>query len=75
MSSPHHKHLFCLGLEQMMLDTGAEAVRFAIYGNITGSPAPENTSVAPTWPSGSETNITKPHRCLQVLYEDIGNSR
>ncbi|XP_076125430.1 transmembrane protein adipocyte-associated 1 homolog [Alosa pseudoharengus] len=59
----------------MMLDTGAEAVRFAVYGNVTLIPTPENTSVAPTWPSGSETNITKPHKCLQVLYEDIGNSR
>lgn len=58
-----------------MLDIGAEVVRFAQYGNITVIPTPENTSVAPTWPPESEMNVTKPHRCLQVLYEDISNSR
>lgn len=40
-----------------------------------------NTSVFPTVDNSSEIipdhdiNITKPHKCLQILYEDIGNSR
>uniref|UniRef100_A0A3P9HGD4 Integral membrane protein GPR175 n=2 Tax=Oryzias latipes TaxID=8090 RepID=A0A3P9HGD4_ORYLA len=33
----------------------------------------ENTSTHPTWPPDS--NVSKPHRCLQLLYEDIGDSR
>ncbi|CAL8337812.1 unnamed protein product [Lota lota] len=43
-------------------------------GSTTPSPL-ENISTFPTWQPDSEANITKPHRCLQVLYEDIGNSR
>ncbi|XP_050968864.1 transmembrane protein adipocyte-associated 1 homolog [Labeo rohita] len=40
-----------------------------------------NTSVFPTTANGSEfipdheNNITKPHKCLQILYDDIGHSR
>uniref|UniRef100_A0A8C1WJ51 Integral membrane protein GPR175 n=1 Tax=Cyprinus carpio TaxID=7962 RepID=A0A8C1WJ51_CYPCA len=40
-----------------------------------------NTSVFPTTDNSSEfipdheSNITKPHRCLQILYDDIGHSR
>ncbi|KAJ3601812.1 hypothetical protein NHX12_029576 [Muraenolepis orangiensis] len=43
-------------------------------GSTTPSPV-ENTSTLSTWQPNSEANITKPHRCLQVLYEDIGDSR
>uniref|UniRef100_A0A8C7ZGC8 Integral membrane protein GPR175 n=1 Tax=Oryzias sinensis TaxID=183150 RepID=A0A8C7ZGC8_9TELE len=32
-----------------------------------------NTSTHPTWPP--DANVSKPHRCLQLLYEDIGDSR
>uniref|UniRef100_A0A8C2ZAB0 Integral membrane protein GPR175 n=1 Tax=Cyclopterus lumpus TaxID=8103 RepID=A0A8C2ZAB0_CYCLU len=34
-----------------------------------------NTSTFPTWQPDTEANISKPHTCLQVLYEDIGDSR
>ncbi|XP_046870103.1 transmembrane protein adipocyte-associated 1 homolog isoform X3 [Hypomesus transpacificus] len=59
-----------------MLDTAVTAVvRFAKY-NISVFPTPvDNTSVFPTWQPNSEANISKPHKCLQVLYEDIGDSR
>uniref|UniRef100_A0A6Q2WS38 Integral membrane protein GPR175 n=1 Tax=Esox lucius TaxID=8010 RepID=A0A6Q2WS38_ESOLU len=33
------------------------------------------SSSTPTWQPESETNISKPHQCLQVLFEDIGKSR
>ncbi|XP_030632404.1 transmembrane protein adipocyte-associated 1 homolog [Chanos chanos] len=57
-----------------MLNPVTAVIRFTHYGNGTVSPTTvENTSVVPTWPS--ESNISKPHRCLQVLYEDIGDSR
>ncbi|KAF6731891.1 Transmembrane protein adipocyte-associated 1-like [Oryzias melastigma] len=50
------------------------AVVSITHGNATASPASlDNTSTHPTWPPDS--NISKPHRCLQVLYEDIGDSR
>ncbi|KAL4623637.1 hypothetical protein GN956_G18657 [Arapaima gigas] len=35
----------------------------------------ENSSAAPPWIPEPQDNITKPHRCLQILYEDIGSSR
>ncbi|KAM9813514.1 transmembrane protein adipocyte-associated 1 homolog [Neosynchiropus ocellatus] len=58
-----------------MLPTVSAVVRFAQYNGST-SPAPlQNTSGIPTWPSGPEANITKPPKCLQILYEDIGDSR
>ncbi|KAL4655643.1 hypothetical protein GN956_G5343 [Arapaima gigas] len=44
----------------------------------SGSTVPttlENTSVMPTWQPQPEKNITKPHVCLQILYEDISTSR
>lgn len=54
-----------------MLDT----VRFSQYnGTVTPTPA-ENASLFPTWQPDSEANVTKPHKCLKVLYEDIGDSR
>lgn len=62
-------------------------VRFADYSNSTAA-VPENstmstgiTSAAPipwwisTAATGTAANVTKPHQCLIVLYEDIGESR
>lgn len=58
-----------------MLDTVTAVVRFAQYnGSVLPTPA-GNTTGYPTWTPDSEINITKPHKCLQVLYEDIGDSR
>uniref|UniRef100_A0A8C5FAF3 Integral membrane protein GPR175 n=1 Tax=Gadus morhua TaxID=8049 RepID=A0A8C5FAF3_GADMO len=52
-----------------------DVVRFAQYnGSTTPSPL-ENISTFPTWQPDTEANISKPHTCLQVLYEDIGDSR
>uniref|UniRef100_A0AAX7TDN6 Integral membrane protein GPR175 n=1 Tax=Astatotilapia calliptera TaxID=8154 RepID=A0AAX7TDN6_ASTCA len=40
------------------------------------SPTPlGNTTAFSTWQPDTQNNITKPHKCLQVLYEDIGESR
>ncbi|CAL8340793.1 unnamed protein product [Merluccius merluccius] len=53
----------------IMLDVG----RFAQYnGSTTPSPS-ENISTFTTWQPNA--NITKPHTCFQVLFEDIGESR
>ncbi|XP_061642101.1 transmembrane protein adipocyte-associated 1 homolog [Phyllopteryx taeniolatus] len=50
-------------------------VRFAQYnGSVTSTP-PENMSTFSTWLPDSEANISKPHKCLQILYEDVGDSR
>uniref|UniRef100_A0A672ZDU7 Integral membrane protein GPR175 n=1 Tax=Sphaeramia orbicularis TaxID=375764 RepID=A0A672ZDU7_9TELE len=58
-----------------MLATVTAVVRFSQYnGSISPTPL-ENTSVYPTWQPDTEANITKPHKCLQILYEDIGDSR
>ncbi|XP_075870468.1 transmembrane protein adipocyte-associated 1 homolog [Nelusetta ayraudi] len=58
-----------------MLPTVTAVLRFTQY-NGTVSPSPlDNTSTFPTWHPDTEANITKPHKCLQVLYEDVGNSR
>uniref|UniRef100_A0A8C2ZA12 Integral membrane protein GPR175 n=1 Tax=Cyclopterus lumpus TaxID=8103 RepID=A0A8C2ZA12_CYCLU len=58
-----------------MLPTVTAVVRFAQYnGSISPTPL-ENTSTFPTWQPDTEANISKPHTCLQVLYEDIGDSR
>ncbi|KAG7271817.1 hypothetical protein CRUP_017894 [Coryphaenoides rupestris] len=52
-----------------------DVIRFAQdNGSTTPSPSLDNITF-PTWQPDSETNITKPHKCLQVLYEDIGDSR
>ncbi|CAB1315454.1 unnamed protein product [Coregonus sp. 'balchen'] len=52
-----------------MLDTVTAVVRSAQYnGSVLPTTSVENTSATPTW--GPE-----PHRCLQVLYEDIGELR
>uniref|UniRef100_A0A4W5JAF1 Integral membrane protein GPR175 n=1 Tax=Hucho hucho TaxID=62062 RepID=A0A4W5JAF1_9TELE len=58
-----------------MLDTVTAVVRFAQYNGSILPTYVENTSAIPTWQPEFEANITKPHRCLQVLYEDIGESR
>lgn len=56
-----------------MLPTVTAVVRFSQY-NGTFSPTPlDNTSAFPTFQP--DTNISKPHKCLQVLFEDIGYSR
>ncbi|KAM9860121.1 transmembrane protein adipocyte-associated 1 homolog [Aulostomus maculatus] len=58
-----------------MLATVTAVVRFAQY-NGSVSPTPlENTSAFPTWLPDTEANISKPHKCLQVLYEDVRDSR
>lgn len=58
-----------------MLATVTAVVRFAqYYGSISPTPL-ENTSAFSTWQPDTEANISKPHKCLQVLYEDIGDSR
>ena len=58
-----------------MLAAVTAVVRFTQYDGSVSPSTPDNTSTAPTWQPDSETNITKPHKCLQVLYEDIGDSR
>ncbi|XP_072315635.1 transmembrane protein adipocyte-associated 1 homolog [Eucyclogobius newberryi] len=58
-----------------MLPTVTAAVRFARY-NSSVSPWSENSSSAfSTLQPDTQSNISRPHRCLQVLYEDIGTSR
>lgn len=58
-----------------MLPTVTAVLRFAQYnGSVSPSPL-ENTSAFTTWYPDSQTNVTKPHKCLQVLYEDVGDSR
>lgn len=60
--------------ECRMLDAVSVTVSwFAQHGNGTLPPPSENTSVGPTSPS--QANISQPHSCLRVLYEDIGSSR
>ncbi|XP_051567363.1 transmembrane protein adipocyte-associated 1 homolog [Myxocyprinus asiaticus] len=55
-----------------MLVTVTEVARFSHYGNTSVFPTADNRSeIIPD----HETNITKPHKCLQILYEDIGDSR
>uniref|UniRef100_A0A3Q3MFT5 Integral membrane protein GPR175 n=1 Tax=Mastacembelus armatus TaxID=205130 RepID=A0A3Q3MFT5_9TELE len=58
-----------------MLTTVTAVVRFAQYNSSTLPTPLENTSTFPTWQPTAEANITKPHKCLQVLYDDINNSR
>lgn len=59
-----------------MLTAVTAVVSFTQY-NDTVSPtlSPENTSAFPTWQPDSAANISKPHKCLQLLYEDAGDSR
>ncbi|XP_056294425.1 transmembrane protein adipocyte-associated 1 homolog [Pseudoliparis swirei] len=54
-----------------MLPTVTAVVRLSQYnGSVSPSPL-ENTSTLPTW----QPNMSNPHQCLQVLYEDIGDLR
>ncbi|GCB64587.1 hypothetical protein scyTo_0009837 [Scyliorhinus torazame] len=65
----------------------SSVVRFANYSNSSttvhaNSTMPTGTTSAPLVPwwtsttdAGMATNITQPHQCLLVLYEDIGESR
>lgn len=58
-----------------MLATVTAVLRFAQYNGSISPTTFENTSTFPTWQPDTEANISKPHKCLQVLYEDIGDSR
>lgn len=58
-----------------MLATVTTVVSFS-QDNGSVSPTPlGNTTAFSTWQPDTQNNITKPHKCLQVLYEDIGESR
>lgn len=58
-----------------MLATVTTVVSFS-QDNGSISPTPlGNTTAFSTWQPDTQNNITKPHKCLQVLYEDIGESR
>ncbi|XP_073207461.1 transmembrane protein adipocyte-associated 1 isoform X3 [Lepidochelys kempii] len=66
-----------------MSQSVASVVRFSTYNNITHSAATalvmasDNVTALPqttTW-AINDTNITVPHKCLLLLYEDIGKSR
>lgn len=58
-----------------MLPTVTAVVRFAQYNGSVSPTFPENSSAFPTLSPEPQSNISDPHRCLQVLYEDIGQSR
>uniref|UniRef100_A0A8C6SUX7 Integral membrane protein GPR175 n=1 Tax=Neogobius melanostomus TaxID=47308 RepID=A0A8C6SUX7_9GOBI len=59
-----------------MLPTVTAVVRFAQYNGSVSPTVPENsTTTFPTLSPDPQSNVTEPHRCLQVLYEDIGRSR
>ncbi|XP_010879074.1 transmembrane protein adipocyte-associated 1 homolog [Esox lucius] len=58
-----------------MLETVTAVVRFSQYNDSVLPSSVETSSSTPTWQPESETNISKPHQCLQVLFEDIGKSR
>lgn len=58
-----------------MLPTVTALVRFTSYNGSVSPTLPPNSSVFPTMSPEPERNVTSPHRCLQVLYEDIGQSR
>ncbi|XP_055068632.1 transmembrane protein adipocyte-associated 1 homolog [Misgurnus anguillicaudatus] len=55
-----------------MLERVTQSVRFAHYANTSAFPTVENST---DFTPDQEINITKPHTCLQILYEDIGDSR
>lgn len=58
-----------------MLPTVTAVVRFAQYNGSVSPTFPENSSSFPTLSPEPQSNVSEPHRCLQVLYEDIGQSR
>lgn len=55
-----------------MLETVTDVPSLVRYGNTSVFPTTENSS---QFNPDQEINITKPHKCLQILYEDIGQSR
>ncbi len=55
-----------------MLETVTDAVSLLHYANTSVFPTTDNSS---EFTPDHENNITKPHRCLQILYDDIGRSR
>lgn len=58
-----------------MLPTVTAVVRFTQYNSSVSPTSPSNSSVFPTVSPDPQSNISEPHPCLQVLYEDIGHSR
>uniref|UniRef100_A0A4W3KHH1 Integral membrane protein GPR175 n=1 Tax=Callorhinchus milii TaxID=7868 RepID=A0A4W3KHH1_CALMI len=54
------------------MNTLSAVVRFSAYGNLTPTSAAWWSTVEP---SGTLSNISHPHKCLIVLYADIGHSR
>lgn len=66
--------LFLPGTDTM-LTTVTAVVRFTQYNDTVSPTSPKNTSVFPTWQPDSQSNISKPHKCLQLLYEDAGDAR
>lgn len=58
-----------------MLPTVTAVVRFSQYNGSVSPTFPPNSSVFPTPSPDPQSNVSDPHRCLQVLYEDIGQSR
>ncbi|XP_051752659.1 transmembrane protein adipocyte-associated 1 homolog [Ctenopharyngodon idella] len=55
-----------------MLETVTDVPNLVHYGNTSVFPTADNSS---QFNPDREINITKPHKCLQILYEDIGQSR
>lgn len=67
--------------EGRMLQSMMSVMRFSVSDNITHSTAlvtalDNVTTLSPkTMQVINDTNITVPHKCLLLLYEDIGKSR
>lgn len=67
--------------EGRMLQSMMSAMRFSVSDNVTHSTAlvtalDNVTTLSPkTMQVINDTNITVPHKCLLLLYEDIGKSR
>ncbi|XP_016344722.1 transmembrane protein adipocyte-associated 1 homolog [Sinocyclocheilus anshuiensis] len=55
-----------------MLETVTDGGSLLHYANTSVFPTADNSS---EFNPDHENNITKPHRCLQILYDDIGHSR
>ena len=67
--------------EGRMFQATVSAMTFSVSDNITHSTAlvtalDNVTTLTPTTTQAiNDTNITVPHKCLLLLYEDIGKSR
>lgn len=66
--------------ERRMLQSTMSVTRVSVSDNITHSTAlvtalDNVTTLSPTTQAINDTNITVPHKCLLLLYEDIGKSR